>query len=53
MGNCQVRFCRRGWRSDSSLDSNLTIKRRRGNPVVGDSTTNSTKGGSSSSSQEC
>jgi len=30
MGNCQVRFCRRGWRSDSSLDSNLTINSRSG-----------------------
>jgi hypothetical protein len=42
MGNCQVRFCRRGWRSDSPLDSNPTIKRRRGNLVVIKSTTNST-----------
>jgi len=42
MGNCQVRFCRRGWRSDSPLDSNPSIKRRKGGLGIVDSITDTT-----------
>jgi hypothetical protein len=38
----QVRFCKRGWRSDSPLDSNPTIKRRKGGMGIVGSITDDT-----------